>query len=94
MEVITLEYNDTAALWRDLRDQAALSAIAARPRGLMTPRKFAALNAALDRSRDVNGKIRMSIEVIYGHAWKVPAKKTAEGHGIVRIDAIGRKPRE
>ncbi|TAG46957.1 MAG: methyltransferase domain-containing protein [Betaproteobacteria bacterium] len=94
MEVITLEYNDTAALWRDLRDQAALSAIAARPRGLLTPRKFAALNAALDRSRDGNGKIRMSIEVIYGHAWKVPPKKTAEGHGIVRIDAIKRGPRQ
>jgi len=24
--------------------------------------------------------------VIYGHAWKVPAKRTAEGHAIVRFD--------
>jgi malonyl-CoA O-methyltransferase len=93
MEVITLEYKDSAALWRDLRDQAALSAIASRPRGLFTPRKFRALNDALDAARDINGNIRMSVEVIYGHAWKVPPKKTPEGHGIVRLDAIGRGSR-
>jgi malonyl-CoA O-methyltransferase len=34
--------------------------------------------------------IRISVEVVYGHAWKVPAKKTAEGHGIVRLESIGR----
>jgi malonyl-CoA O-methyltransferase len=32
--------------------------------------------------------------VIYGHAWKVAPKKTAEGHGIVRLDAIGRGGRK
>lgn len=90
MEVITLEYADTKALWRDMRDQAATSSAAARPRGLMTPRKLNAIEAALEHSRGSNGKIRISVEVVYGHAWKVPPKKTVEGHGIVRIDAIGR----
>ena len=31
--------------------------------------------------------------VVYGHAWKVAAAKTIEGHGIVRIDDIRRGPR-
>jgi malonyl-CoA O-methyltransferase len=90
MEVITLEYSDAKALWRDIRHQGALSSLVARPRGLMTPRKLNAIEKALEKYRDLNGKIRISVEVVYGHAWKVPPKKTAEGHGIVRIDAIGR----
>jgi malonyl-CoA O-methyltransferase len=35
----------------------------------------------------------LSVEVIYGHAWKVAPKKTAEGHGIVRVQSIQRGPR-
>jgi malonyl-CoA O-methyltransferase len=90
MEVITLEYATPEALWRDLKNQGAMSAIKNRPRGLMTPRKRDAINRALELQRAANGMIRMSVEVVYGHAWKVPAKKTAEGHGIVRIESIGR----
>jgi malonyl-CoA O-methyltransferase len=90
MEVITLEYATPEALWRDLKNQGAMSAIKARPRGLMTPRRRNAINAALETQRATNGMIRISVEVVYGHAWKVPAKKTTEGHGIVRIESIGR----
>lgn len=101
MEVITLEYKTTDALWRDLRAQGAMSAVATeqphggagRSRGLVTPRAWQRVNDQLDAQRDTNGMIRMSVEVVYGHAWKVPQKKTAEGHGIVRIDAIGRSRR-
>jgi malonyl-CoA O-methyltransferase len=90
MEVITLEYATPAALWRDLKNQGAMSALKVRPRGLMSPRKRDAINAALESHRSPNDMIRISVEVVYGHAWKVPAKKTAEGHGIVRIESIGR----
>lgn len=91
MEVITLEYKTTDALWKDLRAQGAMSAVASRPRGCISPRAWARLNEALNAQRDGNGMIRMSVEVIYGHAWKVPPKKTADGHGIVRIESIARK---
>jgi malonyl-CoA O-methyltransferase len=33
----------------------------------------------------------LAVEIVYGRAWKVPPKKTAEGHGIVRLNAIGRR---
>lgn len=93
MEVITLEYATTAALWRDLEAQGAMNAMQTRSRGLMTPRKLREIEATLDAGRRDGGPIRVSVEVIYGHAWKVAPKKTAEGHGIVRLEAIGRGSR-
>jgi malonyl-CoA O-methyltransferase len=93
MELITLEYATPVALWRDLKAQAAGNAMLSRPRGLMTPRRWAAIEAALNAARRAGGPIRLSVEVIYGHAWKVAPKKTAEGHGIVRVQSIQRGPR-
>ncbi|MBL8308921.1 MAG: methyltransferase domain-containing protein [Burkholderiales bacterium] len=92
MEVITLEYGSANALWRDLQAMGGTNTLAARPRGLMTPRRLAAVAAALDAGRLDDGPIRISVEVVYGHAWKVAAKKTADGHGIVRIEDIRRGP--
>jgi malonyl-CoA O-methyltransferase len=93
MEMITLEYATTDALWRDLKAQGARNSMQTRAQGLMTPRKLRAIAAALDAGRRDGGPIRISVEVIYGHAWKVAPKKTAEGHGIVRIESIGRGSR-
>ena len=93
MEVITLEYATTDVLWRDLKAQGASNSMQTRARGLTTPRKLHAICAALEAGRRDGGPIRMSVEVIYGHAWKVAPKKTAEGHGIVRLESIGRGPR-
>lgn len=93
MELITLEYATTDALWRDVKAQGASNAMQTRARGLMTPRKLGSIEAALDAARRDGGPIRMSVEVIYGHAWKVAPKKTVEGHGIVRLASIGRGPR-
>ncbi|MEK6384050.1 MAG: methyltransferase domain-containing protein [Paraburkholderia tropica] len=36
------------------------------------------------------GTIPLTFEIIYGHAWKAVPRTTAEGHGIVRIEDIGR----
>ena len=93
MEVITLEYATAAALWSDIKAQGAVNSMQTRPRGLLTPRKLRAIESALDSARKPDGPIRISVEVIYGHAWKVAPKKTAEGHGIVRLESIQRGPR-
>ena len=91
MEVITLEYATVDALWRDLKAQGATNAMQTRRAGLMTPRRLRSICEALETARRDGGAIRMSVEVIYGHAWKVAPKKTAEGHGIVRVEAIRRR---
>ncbi len=93
MEVITLEYATAAALWRDIKAQGAVNSMQVRPRGLLTPHKLRAVESALDSARKADGPIRISVEVIYGHAWKVAPKKTAEGHDIVRLESIQRRPR-
>jgi malonyl-CoA O-methyltransferase len=48
------------------------------------------LLAALEARRRGDGTIALTFEVIYGHAWKAVPRTTAEGHGIVRIEDIGR----
>ena len=93
MEVITLEYATAAALWRDIKAQGATNSMETRPRGLLTPRKLRAIESALDSARKADGPIRISVEVIYGHAWKVAPKKTSDGRGIVRLESIQRGPR-
>jgi malonyl-CoA O-methyltransferase len=44
----------------------------------------------LEALRRDDGTIPLTFEVIYGHAWKAVPRMTAEGHGIVRIEDIGR----
>ncbi|WP_321959911.1 methyltransferase domain-containing protein [Paraburkholderia sp. J7] len=55
-----------------------------------------ALVAALEARRRTDGPhagtIPLTFEIIYGHAWKAVPRMTAEGHGIVRIEDIGRGP--
>jgi malonyl-CoA O-methyltransferase len=46
--------------------------------------------AALERQRR-DGRIPASFEVVYGHAWKVPPRRTADGLPIVRLDLDARR---
>jgi malonyl-CoA O-methyltransferase len=59
--------------------------------GAPARRLHAALISALEARRRADGTIALTFEVIYGHAWKAVPRKTAEGHGIVRIEDIGRR---
>ncbi|WP_250532882.1 methyltransferase domain-containing protein [Caballeronia sp. AZ10_KS36] len=52
-----------------------------------------AVHRALDALRRDDGTIPLTFEVIYGHAWKAVPRTTAEGHGIVRLEDIGRGPK-
>ena len=89
MECLTLTYADGEAMMRDLRAIGATNATLGRPRGLMGRDRWRRALAALDAVRR-DGRIPATFEVIYGHAWKVAAKATAEGLPIVRFE---RRPR-
>ncbi|NLP61330.1 methyltransferase domain-containing protein [Paraburkholderia sacchari] len=62
--------------------------------GLASRRLNRALADALEARRLKDGPnagtIALTFEIIYGHAWKAVPRTTAEGHGIVRIEDIGR----
>jgi malonyl-CoA O-methyltransferase len=89
MEYLTLTYADGEAMMRDLRAIGATNATVGRPRGLMGRDGWRRMLAALERMRR-DDRIPATFEVIYGHAWKVAPKKTAEGLPIVRFE---RQPR-
>jgi malonyl-CoA O-methyltransferase len=92
-EALTITYQSPESLLADVRRWGAypFERGGEQPHGSMTARRLrAALLAALDARRRADGTIALTFEVIYGHAWKAVPRTTAEGHGIVRIEDIGR----
>lgn len=64
---LTITYRDTATAYADL---TAMGARGGRPsrRGLVGRNRFAAMQAALEEDR-VDGLLRFSLEIVYGHCW-------------------------
>lgn len=88
MEVITLEYGDVKAVARDLRAIGARNSMPGRPRGLAGRGHWERVAAGYEMHRR-NGVLPATYEVIYGHAWKVPPKRTADGRQVIDF-----RPRE
>jgi malonyl-CoA O-methyltransferase len=88
-ERITMVYADAAALFADLRATGQTCALArrsgARPRGLAGRGFLESLQARLSAQlRD--GKLPVSFEVVYGHAWKAPLRNAPDGRAIVQFE--------
>lgn len=90
-ERITVTYPGATALYADLRATAQSAGGSKTAAGLAGRGRMAALAAALDARRS-NGRLSVSFEVAYGHAWKGLPKRTPEGHAIVRTD-FARRPK-
>lgn len=85
-ERLTVTYAGGEALLADLRASGQTSAAPARPRGLAGRRFRGALGAALQaRMRD--GRLPVTFEVVYGHAWKGAPRKRADGRSIVQFSS-------
>lgn len=81
VERYTLRYTDVRALTADLKAIGARNATAGRPKGLTTPRRFAAMRAAYEDHR-VDGRLPATYEVIFGQAWApVDARRGATDDG-------------
>lgn len=85
MEVITLTYDSVDALFAELRAAGSACAMKARRHGLTPPGRLAAMRQAYERLRS-DGRLPATFEVIYGHAWKAPARQTADGRAIIRFE--------
>ncbi|MEY2688526.1 MAG: hypothetical protein RL375_2724 [Pseudomonadota bacterium] len=82
MEMITLTWDSPAAMLAELRSLGSNTA-AARAPGLRTPRWQARLEAAIDdQLRGADGRVRLSFEIVYGHAIRAvvraPVKASTE----------------
>lgn len=97
MEQLTLTYATPQQL---LREVAALGGnpLYAQPRGVLARSTYHGWLAALQTLAAAEGRIPLTIEVIYGHAWKPPAQsakkqpRTPEGHVIIPLDQL--RPRQ
>jgi malonyl-CoA O-methyltransferase len=90
MEVITVTYDTPQALLADVRALGG-NPLATRRRGLLGRAAWQRLEAALERQRRSDGKLGLTFEVIYGHAFRPAPRVTAAGEAIIRFEP--RKPR-
>lgn len=89
----TLSYADVRGLAADLKAIGAHNAAAGRPKGLTTPRKFAAMQAAYETHRQ-DGRLPATYEVVFGQAWTPAVARRPHGEDIhVSLDDLKRQIR-
>lgn len=82
METITLEYDSVMAVARDLKAIGAVNSLPSRARGLPGRDRWRRMTEAYERFRR-DGLLPATWEIVYGHAWKVPPKRLADGRQVV-----------
>lgn len=85
MESITVTYDTPPHLLADLRAWGG-NPLESRRRGLLGRAAHARLLDALEQLRDADGKIPLTFEVIYGHAFRPPPRTTANMESIIHFD--------
>jgi malonyl-CoA O-methyltransferase len=84
METITVTYPDSGKLLADVRAWGG-NPLATRPRGLLGRQLAGRLAQSLEKgARD--GRLPLTFEVIYGHAFRPVSRTTAAGESIVRFE--------
>ena len=84
MEIITVTYDSAQALLSDVRALGG-NPLATRSRGLLGRAAGKRLLAALERGRRLDGKLGLTFEVIYGHAFRPAPRVTTSGEAIMRF---------
>jgi malonyl-CoA O-methyltransferase len=86
-ELLTLTFADPAALLGEMRSIGG-NADPARLPGLRTPRWRARLEAALAERAGPDGRIRLGIELVYGHAFTVPPRPKVAAETQIGLEAM------
>lgn len=85
VERITLRYQEPRQLLKDVRALGG-NPLATRRQTLLGKAGFARLLFALEQMREDDGRIPLTIEVVFGHAFKPVPTKLASGESIIRFD--------
>lgn len=85
METITVTYDSLDRLIADVRAWGG-NPLATRRRGMLGRRSWRLVADALEQQRRADGKISLSFEVVYGHAFRPEPKMTSKGEAIIRFD--------
>ncbi len=86
-ERLTLTWSDPPALLAELR-QCGGNVSPSRFAGLRTPRWLRRLHAALQTLADAQGRLPLSFEVVYGHAFKAAPKVPVRSESTVSLQAM------
>jgi malonyl-CoA O-methyltransferase len=86
MERLSLTFAGAAEFWRDVKGLGG-NPLARRQRGLMGRAANARLQAALESQRDAAGRLTLTFEIIYGHAWKGQKQRRLDGLPVVSLPA-------
>jgi malonyl-CoA O-methyltransferase len=84
MERLTLTYRSADVFWADVRALGGNPLEDAR-RGLLGRAAKARLDAALKSQRNSSGQLELSVEIVYGHAWKGVARSRGDGLFVVSM---------
>jgi len=86
VERLTVTYERTRDLMRDLKILGAHNATSTRARGLTGRRRLLAMEQAYETHRR-DGRLPASYEVVYGHAW-APEQRRPEGARVIPVDTV------
>lgn len=89
METFTLTYPDVKSLMRDLKAIGARNAAANRPRALSGKTWLEAVTRNYEPLRR-DGKLPVTYEVVYGHAWCPVPRLGPGGRPVIDIKPVGR----
>jgi malonyl-CoA O-methyltransferase len=85
METITVTYESVDKLISDVRAWGG-NPLANQRRGLLGTDAWAKIVHLLEQNRLPDGRIPLTFEVVYGHAFRPIARKTASGEAIIQLD--------
>lgn len=94
---ITVRYRDPAQLFAELKASGLSHAAVSRSRGLTTPRRLAALQAAYDRFHRSDDTVPATWEIVYASAWApeegTPIRSLHGEEASVSVASIGTRQR-
>ncbi|MBT5218178.1 MAG: methyltransferase domain-containing protein [Woeseia sp.] len=80
VDYLTVTYEDTISLYRDLSACGARNSLAPRRKSLTGKNRFTRMENAITKEITSN-RFKMTLELVYGHAWGVgPRPKNGEFH--------------
>ena len=82
MEKLNITYSSAASLLSDVRSFGG-NPLQGRRTGLTGRRRYQALLNALESRKDADSRISLTVEVVYGHAFKPLPRKTRDGESII-----------
>jgi len=86
METLTITYGSVDKLIADVRAIGG-NPLDTRPRGLFGRKAWSRVVERLEKQRrDADGKIPLTVEVAYGHAFRPAPRTTTSGESIIRFD--------